>query len=138
MKQLKLFRVTEFDKATFGVLTVNGQPRWLTLERPWLDNEKKVSCIPLGKYKVLPRYSPKFGPTWEVQNVPNRSHILFHAGNVVSASLGCILLGGLFGKLDNQTAILRSKAAFEEFLAELKEDTEVELVIVSAFGGEVH
>ena len=48
------------------------------------------------------------------------------------------MLGNLFGKLDNQTAILRSKAAFEEFLAELKEDTDVELVIVSAFGGEVH
>jgi hypothetical protein len=70
--------------------------------------------------------------------VPNRSHILFHAGNIVSASLGCILVGSVFGKLDNQTAILKSKAAFEEFLNELKEDKEVELIIVSAFGGEVH
>ena len=40
------------------------------------------------------RNSPKFGPnTWEVCDVPDRTHILFHAGNRASDVQGCIAPG---------------------------------------------
>jgi hypothetical protein len=64
-----------------------------TLELPWKDNERKVSCIPIGKYDVVKRKSPKYGNHFHVQDVPNRDMILIHSGNYISDILGCILPG---------------------------------------------
>ena len=49
-----------------------------TLELKWLDNERRVSCIPEGDYDVIPHVSPKFGKCFWVQDVEGRSEILFH------------------------------------------------------------
>ena len=53
-----------------------------TLERPWVDNERMVSCVPAGMYEMRYEYSPKFNRNlWELKDVPNRSEIKFHAAN---------------------------------------------------------
>ena len=137
MTSLTLYRLTEYGGATYGVLAINGLPKYVTLERPWLSNEKKVSCIPAGSYKVKQRFSPRFGATYEVEDVSNRSHILFHAGNTVEASLGCILVGTFFGRVNGKPGILRSKDAFESFLLDLKDSTEVTLNIIPTAGATV-
>lgn len=65
-----------------------------TLERPWLNNQNHVSCIPSGTYKgrVLP--SPHFGIDLpELLDVPGRDQILIHAGNTIEDTKGCILVG---------------------------------------------
>ena len=49
-----------------------------TLELKWLDNKKRVSCIPEDTYEVIPHVSPKFGKCFFVQDVEDRSEILFH------------------------------------------------------------
>ncbi len=64
-----------------------------TLELPWANNEKRVSCIPKGTYKTIKHRSPKFKECFWLQNVPNRSEILIHSGNYTSQILGCILPG---------------------------------------------
>lgn len=67
-----------------------------TLERPWLNNAVNVSCIPAGIYEArwLERSgSGKYKRVWHVADVPGRSGILIHAGNLVRHTLGCILPG---------------------------------------------
>jgi hypothetical protein len=62
-----------------------------TIELPWRNNEKKVSCIPEGKYFIRKRYSQKFAWHLEVVDVANRSLILIHPANNAMLELnGCI------------------------------------------------
>jgi len=111
----------------FGVLLYGGRgpgessvPFALTLERPWLDNRKHLSCVPPGSYVCRRVESPKFGDTFEVTGVPGRSHILFHTGNVMEDSEGCILVGEQFEALGGRPAVLSSRKGFREFLERLE------------------
>lgn len=102
---------------TFGVILNESQiPFALTLERPWRDNQKGISCILSGAYVCKRVNSPKFGITFEVLNVFGRSEILFHKGNIQEDSHGCILIGEQFGVLSSEPAILAAKEGFEEFM----------------------
>jgi len=96
---------SEFQGQTLGFLTAtNGGGRvvfqCLTLELPWLANQRSVSCIPPGSYIVAPRDGVAVGSRvapyqhFHVLDVPGRDWILFHAGNTVKDSRGCILVGG--------------------------------------------
>lgn len=116
MKNFNLLRISYIDDGTFGVLLDEKMPFCLTLERIWANNEKGESCIPVGTYACERRLSPKFGNTFEVCEVPNRSEILFHKGNLMDDSHGCILLGEQFEPLNGKTAILASGKAMQEFL----------------------
>lgn len=52
------------------------------------------TCIPAGRYRVVYRYSPKFGNYYAVlENVPHFLGILIHAGATVDHTEGCILVG---------------------------------------------
>ncbi len=64
-----------------------------TLELPWKNNQKKISCIPTGKYNVVKRRSSKHGNHFHILDVPDRDMILIHAGNYFSDILGCVLPG---------------------------------------------
>ncbi len=138
MIRLTLHRVVTGDQGTFGVLLVDGRPFALTVERQWLDNMRGVSCIPSGEYNVMrcvasPEYgyknSPRFGDTFNIVNVPNRSKILFHKGNIDDDSRGCIIIGEQFGTLQGDTAVLSSRQGFAEFMSMLKGQNEFELTI---------
>jgi len=135
MKSLRLVRVTEYNGATMGVLCIDGSPEMVTLEDAWRDNERQISCIPVGRYKVKRQKSPRFGLTYEVMNVPERSNILFHAGNTQKDTHGCILLGLQFGKLGKETAILASRSAFLKFLELMDGIEETELIVIDSYGG---
>ena len=94
---LLLIRDMFTDKSTIGELFVNGERFCDTLELPWLDNQRSISCIPEGQYKVRLRY-PRESGTRDylhllVQDVPDRSYILVHIGNKSSDTRGCILVG---------------------------------------------
>lgn len=95
--QLTLVRDKQTKDFTLGKLYCNGVFIAYTLERPWKCNQSNVSSIPVGTYSCkirCPHESGKFN--YEhliVKNVPGRSFILFHMGNKVSDSHGCILTG---------------------------------------------
>ena len=110
---MELVRFASFKDRTIGRLTYNDE-HFFTVERPWLDNQQNVSCIPTGVYKLGRVDSPKFGPgTWEIQDVPNRSNILLHAGNTQNDVSGCLAVGlGVFGQLQG---VSNSKQAIENF-----------------------
>ena len=122
-------RVQCLPEATLGVLYIDGDEFCKTLENPWFDNQKYISCIPKGRYTCKWRNSPKFGRTIMVMDVPNRSHILFHAGNLPKDTSGCILLGKKHGKLREQRAVLSSRPAFMSFLDQLRDKTQFILEI---------
>lgn len=90
-------RLTEGEKQTEGLLTVyNGEEKIFncyTLELPWLDNAKRISCIPKGTYNVEKRQSTKYKHHFHILDVPNRSYILIHQGNYNWHTKGCILVG---------------------------------------------
>lgn len=104
----------------------------MTLELPWEDNLPNVSCIPTGAYNCRKVISPKFGKTFEVTNVPDRSHILFHKGNIADDTHGCIIVGELFDPLNGESAVLSSGKAFKEFLLRLKNQDTFLLTIFSS------
>jgi hypothetical protein len=82
---------TYFPNGTNGKLECEGKFICYTIELPWKENEKRVSCIPEGKYFIKKRYSNKFKWHLEVTNVVNRSLILFHPANNALLELnGCI------------------------------------------------
>lgn len=92
----------------------------VTLERPWLDNQHDVSCIPAGSYVTKRVHSPHFGcEVFQIMDVPNRGNVLLHWGNFVTNSEGCVLLGTAFADLngDGTIDITASKAAFETLMA---------------------
>ncbi len=129
MKSITLIRFTYTEHGVFGVLMENDIPFALTIERPWLDNKKGESCIPKGTYFCERIVPPKFGDTFEVKHVPNRSAILFHKGNVMDDSHGCIIIGEQFEMLDGKPAVLASAKGFNEFMDRLKEEYEFKIDI---------
>ena len=97
MINLLLIRDTFSKKSTIGELFLNGERMCDTLENPWIDNQRNISCIPEGVYSVRLRY-PRESGTRDylhllVQDVPNRDWILFHRGNTAKDTSGCILVG---------------------------------------------
>ena len=97
MINLLLIRDTFSKKSTIGELFLNGERICDTLENPWQDNQRNISCIPEGIYPVrlrLPRESASRDYLHLlVQEVPNRDWILFHRGNTAKDTSGCILVG---------------------------------------------
>jgi|TARA_Y100000296_G_C5072384_1_gene205579 hypothetical protein len=94
---LLLIRDTFTSKSVMGKLYCNGEFIAHTLELPWKDNQKSVSCIPEGRYRCRVRLARESATRnyvhLLVQDVENRSYILFHYGNYPSDSRGCILTG---------------------------------------------
>jgi len=94
---LLILRDTFSDESTIGELFLNGERFCDTLELPYRDNQRSISCIPVGEYKVRLRY-PRESATRNylhllVQDVKDRSYILFHRGNTAKDTRGCILVG---------------------------------------------
>ena len=94
---LLIIRDTFTDESTIGELFVNGERFCDTLELPYRDNQRSVSCIPLGEYKVRLRYARESATRnylhLLVQDAKDRSYILFHRGNTAKDTRGCILVG---------------------------------------------
>ena len=120
-KVLTVVRVSSLKEGTFGVMLSDGKPFAVTGERPWLENKKSVSCIPVGVYLCKRYKSAKYPETFEIMNVPNRTYVLFHQGNFpLKDSEGCILVAEKFEEVNGKVAVLESKHGFEEFIKNLK------------------
>ena len=97
MINLLLIRDTFSKESTIGELFLNGERLCDTLENPWLDNQRNISCIPEGEYPVRIRL-PRESATRDyihllVKDVKDRDYILFHIGNTAKDTSGCILVG---------------------------------------------
>tara|TARA_R110002153_G_scaffold20513_1_gene69511 strand:+ start:4930 stop:5430 length:501 start_codon:yes stop_codon:yes gene_type:complete len=94
---LLIVRDTFTEVSTIGNLYLDDE--WLcdTLELPYLDNQRNISCIPTGQYEVRLRL-PRESATRDyihllVKDVKDRDYILFHIGNSAKDTRGCVLVG---------------------------------------------
>jgi hypothetical protein len=139
MSQVNIYRLRRSDQGTEGTL-VAGDFSCKTLELPWRENRKQISCIPPGEYHVEIRISNKYGRIYWVRHVPNRTYILIHSGNYAgdvskgfkSHVMGCILLGKSSGFLGGQIAVLNSRVAVRQFMEEMQYEP-FKLIIQEAF-----
>lgn len=124
----ELLRQRTGDQGTEGVLSLPCVGfACFSLELPWRDNRVDISCIPAGTYRGGPVHSPRFGRVYGLHEVPGRTHILLHAGNLAgdvalgleSDVAGCILLGARRGILHGQRAVLASRRTVSRFQAAL-------------------
>jgi len=120
---VNIFRLMRSDQGTLGKLYYSNFSCY-TLELPWRDNKRNISCIPAGEYDSKIRVSPKFGKVYWLTEVENRSFILMHSGNWAgdvekkfkSHVNGCILLGQKRGLLAGQLAVLNSRITVKRFI----------------------
>ena len=116
---LLIIRDTFTENSTIGELFINGERFCDTLENPWLNNQRNISCIPEGRYKVRLRL-PRESATRDylhllVQDVPNRDYILFHIGNTAKDTSGCILVG----QGSEQDVVYNSQLAMDLVIKEI-------------------
>ena len=108
---------------TLGAVILPSGKVIKTIERAWLNNQANISCYPEGRYiaKWLERSgSGKYKRVWHVINVPKRTGILWHIGNLVRHSLGCTLPGLTHGTLGGLPAVLSSGAGLNAMRRELE------------------
>lgn len=87
---VRLLRTYE-EQGTNGEIYIDGDFICKTIELPWLNNARNISCIPEGLYPLAKRFSKKFNWHILVKDVPGRSEILFHPANDAKRELrGCI------------------------------------------------
>ena len=124
---------TYFPDGTNGKLECKGKSICNTIELPWRENEKRVSCIPEGKYFIEKRYSKKFKWHLEVMEVKDRSLILFHPANNAQQELnGCI---APVTKLSGPGLGLQSRQAFaklKNLVYRALDSTETVLLIIKS------
>lgn len=141
MRFAVLARRQSDDQGTPGILVA---PRFscYALELPDRGNHPKLSRIPAGAYDVEWSLSPRLRIfTYEILNVPDRGGIRLHSGNLagdttkgfLSDSLGCPLLGNVFGAMNGQRAVLVSRSAVTAFESAMQREP-FRLIIKDANG----
>jgi len=97
MQLVKLITLAMNPVGTYGGLVMNDSPLCVTVERPWLDNQEGISCVPRGMTAHFTKYlSPHNGLTWITQDFKPRTNIEIHAANVPLQVEGCCGVGQYF------------------------------------------
>lgn len=120
-----ILKRTYFNDATIGIFYQDGvdNPVLFSIERPWLSNERNISCIPEGVYTVNPYNSSKFPDVWEIMGVKDRSYILIHAGNFADDVKGCIALGLTTGYMIKDSQLQKTVSNSRNAITQLKKIT---------------
>ena len=115
------------DNCTIGKISYYGKFVCYGIERPWLNNEPNISCVPAGVYD-LERYDSAQHPHCFALLSKNlgvgltsdyhRSYCLIHIGNFVEDVSGCIAPGlGLhpdrWGVCDSRLAMDKLRSLIE-------------------------
>ena len=118
---------------TIGALKIAGTPICWTLEPYLYGNTPNKSAIPAQIYPLAPYSSTRYGQTWEVTDVCGRDYILFHAGNSVTDTQGCILPGMQLGQIGSLRGVSLSRLALSHILAALTGQDNNRLIIKEVF-----
>lgn len=125
---------------TMGVATaIHGNLTFTcgVVERPWLSNQVRVSCIPEGEYIVKKRDGSnkrlKYPDAWEVLDVTGRTAILFHPANRPAELMGCLAFNDFvgFNPLSGEVRGQLSGQAFTRFNEFMDSLSEFKLIITS-------
>lgn len=129
--EIVIFRTAYHPLFTGGLLQVreNGSrvPSFQchSLERPWMDNEPYVSCIPTGRYRLKKAIHKISTPdpnddyeVYEICDVRDRTVIHIHIANWPSQIEGCVALG--MRPHPNRWGVSSSRIAFNLFMSAMK------------------
>jgi len=114
-----IVRLFEGREGTFGALAIDAIPFCVTLEPPDRENKRSISNIPGPQHYWCKRRMSRWGETFEVENVEDRTGILFHPGNFVENTEGCILLGEAWWKFmgrQKERGIKNTGNTFKRFM----------------------
>lgn len=129
MNEHCLNRLFTASGGTFGRLVTARGKTFATMEREWRDNQPRVSCIPPGRYELVPWSGVKFAKHWALRGGTvglwpgdgiARSAILIHAANAPEELAGCIALGTL--DAGRRTSLTGSRPAVRAFFDELEDE----------------
>ena len=116
MIEVKIKRFCYAPIGTFGRLEI-PEFSCYTVERPWLGNQRYVSCIPEGEYEIYPGRFHRGGYNcWEFHEVPDRSLIKIHRANRPLQLQGCVGLGEGLGVVAGEWAVTNSRAAHDAWM----------------------
>jgi len=103
---LKITRFPTVEgNGTLSRITLDGKHICFGIEQDWLNNLPFKSCIPAGKYRLLPYNSPKYGSCFVFVNEDLKVHMhqtsdktdrfacLIHAANYSRQLEGCLAPG---------------------------------------------
>lgn len=135
-RTVEIKRTFSSDKQTLGELRVYEPDggvfaTFKTLELPWLDNKRKVSCIPTGFYKLAKVMSSGKIPyphLW-IYPVTERDGIKIHRGNYSRQIEGCVLVGLEHIDIDKDglTDVSNSTTALDWLMAALPDETTMKI-----------
>ena len=116
---------------TWGVFSVGKVFLALSLELPWLNNKRNVSCIPTGLYdaEIITR---KKQTNFLIKNVPGRSGVLVHPANYLFELRGCIAPGLVFSANVNPVSVGYSREAMQRLALTIMPDKKFMLEIKDA------
>ncbi len=121
MPVVEVVRVEEsFDHGTFGYMKIQKKVFCVTLEPADLLNRQNVSSIPAQQYICKRIISPKYKLCFEITNVPGRSHVLIHPGNIDDHTEGCIIVGQYWGKLGENRSVNNSGNTYKRFMERMR------------------
>ena len=109
-----------------------------TIEKPWLLNEKSVSCVGAGVYDLIYRVSPSVGATFYLSNPKlgvslddesGRTYIQIDVANFEDELDGCIAVGSEHKIWNGKLGVTHSKDT-KKYLMEIlgKESHTIEIV----------
>ena len=111
-----------------------------TLELPWMENKRRISCIPTGTYDITKHIGSNYPTEKDIEkginhvlrlkNVPDRGGILVHPGNYPQDTVGCILVGR---DSVNQNMVTSSRETLKELLKVLEEHHVSVIKIISSY-----
>lgn len=133
MRIVEIIRLEESDTGTIGVLKLDKRVFCMTLESADRLNKSNISSIPTQQYICVRSMSPRFGETFTILDIPDRSNVLFHPLNVVEETEGCIGLGEYVSKLRGQRAILNSGKTFKRFMQEMIGEDKFHLTVCEVY-----
>lgn len=133
-----------YTDRTVGYLIVkkHGVQLWrgCSIELPWLDNAKGVSCFAVGDYPLILERSDRFDKElWEIKDTPGRSECKVHNASYVSQLEGCVAPGLSFADInkDGVIDVVNSKIALAEFHAAMGDARKSIIHVTSIMGSRV-
>lgn len=121
MTLIKVERFIHHPDCEIGRVYVNNEFVCFSIEDANRPNKiKGETCIPLGKYPLGTRLSPRFSKIFNhdmiwVQNVPGFEFILIHWGNTIKDTEGCLIIGDKIGIVNQLDAVLNSRNTYVKF-----------------------
>ncbi len=101
--------------AILGKVFDNNNLVCVSIERPDLNNQINISCIPYGTYKCSKDKTGKY-QYWKVEDVEGRENIEIHIANRSEELRGCIAFGKNWAIMKDNLSITNSKDILDNLL----------------------